>query len=138
MKDLSKLIILPLGVVALVGACAPYPPYPGDGPLQAQRVQPKTPEQSVADEKQRKLEESRARMRREEARRERDRQNDNPTASNKPKEKPKYPTAASVPGKPGFVFNPYTHNIVDVKGIGSGKLVKDPEDGDATHKFRVP
>jgi len=138
MKDLSKLIILPLGAVALVGACAPYPPYPGDERHQAQGEQPKTPEQSVADEKQRQLEESRERMRREEIRRKREQQNDNPTTSNKPKPKPKYPTAASVPGKPGFVFNPYTHNIVDVKGIGSGKLVKDPEDSDPNHKFRVP
>jgi len=52
--------------------------------------------------------------------------------------KKNYPTAAPVPGKEGFVFNPYTHNIVDVKGIASGKLCRDPEDTDQTHKFRVP
>ncbi|MBK1791342.1 hypothetical protein [Persicirhabdus sediminis] len=52
--------------------------------------------------------------------------------------KPNYPTASPVPGKDGFVFNPYTHNVVDVRGIGSGKLVRDPEDPDTGHKFRVP
>ncbi|BDS05433.1 hypothetical protein NT6N_04730 [Oceaniferula spumae] len=138
MKDLSKLILMPLGFVAIIGACAPYPPYPGDRPGQGPHVQPRTPQQSVADEEQRQIEESRRRLQREEAkRRERERDNDTPTAP-KPKPKPKYPTAAEVPGKKGFVFNPYTHNIVDVKGIASGQLVKDPEDDDPTHKFRVP
>lgn len=49
-----------------------------------------------------------------------------------------YPYAAKVPGKPGFVFNPYTKNQVDVRGIPSGTLVRDPYDDDQTHKFRVP
>ncbi|MBK1829666.1 hypothetical protein JIN77_02930 [Verrucomicrobiaceae bacterium R5-34] len=137
MKDLTKLIILPLGFVALVGACAPYPPYPGQEPQQ-QQIHPTPPQQSVADEQQRKLEESRARLRREEERRQQEAQAATPSINNQAKPKPKYPTAAAVPGKPGFVFNPFTHNIVDVKGIGSGKLVKDPEDSDPTHKFRVP
>ena len=146
MKDLSKLI-LPLGFVALIGACAPYPPYPGQGTNQAQaQAKPvvKTPQQTAADEKQRQIAESRRRLEREEARRlkneSQESQRSNPTTpKTQPKPtKPKYPSATAVPGKPGFVFNPYTQNIVDVKGIGSGKLVRDPEDNNPAHKFRVP
>ncbi|MFC5051647.1 hypothetical protein ACFPK9_13670 [Rubritalea spongiae] len=49
-----------------------------------------------------------------------------------------YPYATKVPNKPGFVFNPYTKNQVDVRGIPEGTLVRDPYDNDKTHKFRVP
>ena len=53
--------------------------------------------------------------------------------------KKNYPTASAVPGRPGFVYNPYTHTMVNVTGIRSGQLCADPEDPDAaTHKFRVP
>lgn len=53
------------------------------------------------------------------------------------KPKPKYPTSTSIPGKDGHVFNPYTNNPVDVRGIPSGSLVTDPNDGEG-RKFRVP
>lgn len=136
MKDLSKLI-LPLGFVALIGACAPYPPYPGDQ-NRGQQPAPQSPQQTAADEEQRQIDASRRRLEREEARR-RQRERDNTTTSRPTTpSKPKYPTATAVPGKDGFVFNPFTQNIVDVKGIASGKLVKDPEDSDPNHKFRVP
>lgn len=49
-----------------------------------------------------------------------------------------YPTAAAAPGRLGYVFNPYTQSLVNVKGIASGRLVVDPNDSDPTHKFRVP
>lgn len=49
-----------------------------------------------------------------------------------------YPTAVSVPGKPGFVYNPYTNDHVNVKGIPPGKLVRDPDDSNLLHKFLVP
>mgnify|MGYP001827734096 CR=1 FL=1 len=52
--------------------------------------------------------------------------------------KPNYPYALPIPGKDGFVFNPYTNNPVDVRGIPSGTLVRDPQDPNADHKFRVP
>lgn len=48
------------------------------------------------------------------------------------------PTAKAVEGRPGFVFNPYTGNIVEVQGLKSGQLVRDPEDQDKTHTFYVP
>lgn len=137
MKDLPKLL-LPLGFAALIGACAPYPPYPGDYPRGQQAAAPQTPQQTAADEEQRQIDESRRRLQREEAKRRQRERDSSAAASPKPPSKPKYPTATAVPGKEGFVFNPYTQNIVDVKGIASGKLVKDPEDSDPTHKFRVP
>ena len=46
--------------------------------------------------------------------------------------------AAMVPGKEGFVFNPYTSNQVDVRGIPSGTKVRDPHDANPAHIFRVP
>lgn len=127
-----KTLIFPIAAAAIVGACAPYPPYPQHPGVPT----PGSPngQQVLTDEQQRQLDEERARLERE--RQEREAQANN--ALTPPSTKPKYPTAAAVPGKPGFVFNPYTHNIVDVKGIASGKLVRDPEDNDPTHKFRVP
>ncbi len=46
--------------------------------------------------------------------------------------------ASGVPNKPGFVFNPYTHNQVDVRGIPSGTKVRDPHDSNPAHVFKVP
>ena len=46
--------------------------------------------------------------------------------------------AAPVPNKKGFVYNPYTHNQVDVRGIPSGTKVRDPHDSNPAHVFRVP
>ncbi|MEJ6578208.1 MAG: hypothetical protein QNL33_11145 [Akkermansiaceae bacterium] len=52
--------------------------------------------------------------------------------------KPKYRTAVKIPGKSGFVYNPWTNKAVDVRGIPSGELVRDPQDSNPDHKFRVP
>ena len=49
-----------------------------------------------------------------------------------------YRRAILIPGKEGFVFNPFTNNPVDVRGIPSGTLVRDPQDPNTEHKFRVP
>ena len=139
MKELSK-FILPLGCVALIGACAPYPPINNQKPNQPQTKQKEAVQQTVTDEEQRQLDASRERLKKEEARRREQAQSSYEETLPKPS-KPKvtnYPTATKVPGKEGFIFNPYTQNIVDVKGIASGKLVRDPEDSDSTHKFRVP
>lgn len=46
--------------------------------------------------------------------------------------------AAPVPNKPGFVYNPFTNNQVDVRGIPSGTKVRDPHDSNPAHIFRVP
>lgn len=131
--DLSKKMLLPIGLIALVGACAPYPPQPYPPYPPQMRIQPDG-QPSLTSEQQRQLDESRERLRQQQ---EAERNANDLPAAPKPA-KPNYPTASAVPGKPGFVFNPYTHNIVDVKGIASGKLCRDPEDSDPTHKFRVP
>jgi len=140
--DLSKLMLLPLGFIALVGACVPYPTDPYGGPARS-KDKPDS-QQTLTTEEQKQLDESRARLKRQQdalANDDNQSSGDDTTTDTTTAPKPKktnYPTAAAVPGKAGFVFNPYTHSIVDVKGIASGKLVKDPEDADPTHKFRVP
>jgi hypothetical protein len=42
-----------------------------------------------------------------------------------------YPTAKTVPGKPGYVFSPFdpSGGYVDVNGYASGQKVKDPYSG---------
>jgi len=52
-------------------------------------------------------------------------------------EKP-VPTASRIPGKPGWVYNPYNNNPVLVEGIPSGKKVRDQQDPDESHVFRIP
>ena len=50
-----------------------------------------------------------------------------------------YQTARKIPGKSGYVFNPWTMEPVDVRGIPSGSLVQDPNDPNKSiHRFRVP
>ena len=49
-----------------------------------------------------------------------------------------FPMATRVAGRPGYVFNPYNQNMVDVKGLKSGTKVRDPEDTDLSHVFVVP
>ena len=148
--NLSKNMLLPMGLALLVGACSPfYPqPHPNDPATQPQKPnqQTLTPEQQHLLKKSQSKPQGRG-------------ENagltpsgstltpsaasglDTPAPPAPPRNvstKKNYPTAAPVPGKDGFVFNPYTHNIVDVKGIASGKLCRDPEDTDSGHKFRVP
>lgn len=76
-----------------------------------------------------------AERKREQAAREREAAN-KPTTPEKP-DKPKYPTATAIPGKAGHVFNPYTNDPVDVRGIPSGSKVTDPNDSES-RVFRVP
>ena len=49
-----------------------------------------------------------------------------------------YPVAIPIPGKPGYVYNPYNNNPVYVEGIPSGKTVRDPKDPNTNHVFRLP
>lgn len=48
-----------------------------------------------------------------------------------------HPFAVGLPGKPGFVLNPYTNTVVDVRGLRAGTLVRDPDDK-VKRAFRVP
>jgi len=49
-----------------------------------------------------------------------------------------YPVAMPIPGKSGYVYNPYNNNPVYVEGIPSGKTVRDPKDPNTDHVFRLP
>ena len=62
----------------------------------------------------------------------------NAPATEEPAPAPKYLTAQAIPGKPGWVFNPWSNTAVDVRGIPPGSLVRDPQDSDPDHKFRTP
>lgn len=49
-----------------------------------------------------------------------------------------HPFGVVLPGKPGYVLNPYTNTIVDVSGLRAGTLVRDPRDPVKNRAFRVP
>jgi hypothetical protein len=55
----------------------------------------------------------------------------NPAPRNVTDAPAQYPTAKTVPGKPGYVFSPYDPNggYVDVNGFTPGSKVKDPYSG---------
>ena len=62
-----------------------------------------------------------------------------PSAETNTNRKKTYQTARKIPGKSGYVFNPWTMEPVDVRGIPSGSLVQDPNDPNKSiHRFRVP
>jgi len=147
--NLSKNMLLPMGLALLVGACSPFYPQPHPNDPATPPKQPN--QQALTPEQQQLLQQSQAGSQGvgENAGLTPSGSTLTPSAAsglNTPSTPPtnvstgkkNYPTAAPVPGKDGFVFNPYTHNIVDVKGIASGKLCRDPEDADSGHKFRVP
>ncbi len=50
----------------------------------------------------------------------------------------KFPYATMSPNRPGFVLSPYTNAEIDVRGLKSGTLVRDPADPNPDHKFYVP
>ena len=54
------------------------------------------------------------------------------------KKQKNHPFGVALPGKPGFVLNPYTNSIVDVSGLRAGTLVRDPRDPVKDRAFRVP
>jgi hypothetical protein len=58
-----------------------------------------------------------------------------PPAPPSPQNSGAHPVASPVPGKPGFVFSPFTNRIIDVKGILAGSAVMDPE---TNRIFRLP
>ncbi len=131
----TKHIFLSLALIsALLSSCYyPYPPNP-NGPRGGY---PGPNENSdLTSEEQEGVREARDKAREGEA-------GDNPSpepqdpASNPPARKD-YRVAVPIPGKEGFVFNPFTNDPVDVRAIPPGTLVRDPNDPDPDHKFRVP
>ncbi len=127
-------------IVASVCSCTVAPSVPTPQPKVPTKEEVKTEVSNVTTEKKRQLDAMRERL-----------ASENPvesssipettsaiTPSVKPKPPAGYPFASPVPGKEGFVFNPYTNNRVDVRDIPRGTLVRDPHDADPNHKFRVP
>ncbi len=143
-------------------SCTPYPPEagpvltaPAPDLSRTTEAQKTAAAQAEARAKARAAARKKAadKKRRENARRARERKNEiakkktkfeaptyrEPEKPKPKKVKPKYPTARPIPGKAGFVFNPYTYDQVDVRGVPGGSLVIDPNDPNkSTHKFRVP
>jgi len=65
--------------------------------------------------------------------------NSNSTGVDTIEPKDDIPTAKWVSGQEGKkVTNPFTGATVDVEGIPASTKVRDPDDEDATHIFRVP
>lgn len=145
--------LLTVAGCALVTSC--YPPYPPDMDPRAHRQVPPPVQKdttTVNDEGQRQLDEARRRLEEENRMKNPGMQPgiDQPTIqpptvhqpdTNLPPVNPPtttYQYASKVPGKAGYVFNPFTQNQVDVRGIPSGTLVRDPNDSNPSHKFRVP
>ena len=139
MMRISIFTLLSIVFSGLMTSCY-YPPYQPQNPKQP--VTPPAPKEEtvINDEGQRQLEEARQRL-------ENGGYPANPNTGQLPTVDPNmtgpvapptHPYATKVPGKQGFVFNPFTKNQVDVRGIPQGTLVRDPYDSDKTHKFRVP
>lgn len=129
---------------ALVTSC--YPPSPNPNNNQTPITPAPNGEQVINDEGQRQLEEARMRLENNSGYQSAPAVNNGynttpPNYNQGPAVRPgtvTYPYATKVPNRAGFVFNPYTKNQVDVRGIPAGTLVLDPNDSDSSHKFRVP
>ena len=129
--------LLPLGLLCglLTSCLSPYPPNPR-APLAAQSPEPvqKKSTSTASSREQQRIREARAGARRKAANSTRSEAPSDPS----PPPKKDFRTGVPIPGKEGFVFNPFTNNPVDVRAIPPGTLVRDPQDPNADHKFRVP
>ena len=158
LKNLAGLILSGL----LLASCTPpYPPgFRNDGPPINSALAPNQPHEKTIAQLERELAERKAEEKSRIAARERSieaaaqnrvaedtprvtkpKTTTNPPPQTKPttNRKKNYPVARPIPGKAGFIFNPYTNTAVDVRGLPSGALVNDPRDPDkAIHKFRIP
>lgn len=125
--------LLSIVITILMTSCY-YPPYQPPITTQQEVKEVAAEETLINDEGQRQLEDARRRLE---------------VGGNLPVQNPvnpgvkppapeKYQYAERVPGKEGFVFNPYTLNQVDVRGIARGTLVWDPSSNDKSQKFLVP
>lgn len=156
-KQTSGLLVASL----IFASCAPFPPGNGrQAPIDPNRV-PVAP--SVEDPAAKADAERRAAAERKRVRDQKRRnaaaaaakaRDDSPTVNNNsgggstkptpPKVTAPKPAGTSVryavkiPGKDGYVYNPWTNKAVDVRGLPKGTKVKDPNDPNPDHHFRVP
>ena len=142
------LLLCTLGsFMALFSSCAPLVPYQQGPPLQALAPGPGV-SQTVDDPQQKNVTQTKKKVAKKTTEingnsGENMGHSPNPGAPRETPleptpQKPTYRYAIQIPGKEGFVFNPFTNNPVDVRGIPSGTLVRDPQDPNPDHKFRVP
>ncbi len=151
MFSLKHLIGLALTSLVFV-SCSPYPPVNGprkpapngaNVPDATQVEKEKTPEELKQEAARIKANKEAAARRAALKKKKEEEGSDTITPPDVAKKDPvkpksKYRTAVAIPGKPGFVFNPWTNKAVDVRGVPGGMLVRDPNDGNPDHKFRVP
>lgn len=132
-------LFLPLGLACgLLSSCLyPYPPNPHD-PLQGGSPDPAGPDSSLTSDHQGEIREARDKVRREQKSNADEPSPEPRNTGTNPPPKKDYRVAVPIPGKEGFVFNPFTNDPVDVRAIPSLTLVRDPNDPDPEHKFRVP
>jgi len=138
----NKLLVPIFGGIVILCSCSPYredpipaPSAPEDPALNVKK--------SITDQPQKEIKKKRKTVSSEVKKATKPKSTtSSSTASSKPKPKPKkkvYPKATPVPGKDGYVFSPYNNKVINVGGIPSGQLVKDPEDpAEAKRFFLVP
>lgn len=144
------LTLATLGCATLV-SCYPYNEH------DRRRDPRRTPQKTVSSQDQQKIEAQREKMKQKQAQDQvakdtetKEKQDDTAGTGTKPppdresskppvEEKKEYVFAQKVPGKEGFVFSPYNNQVVDVRDIPSGTLVRDPTySGTGKGYFRVP
>lgn len=139
-------LLLPLGLVSsLLASCIyPYPPNSGD-PYPAGSPDPVPTAPTVSSSGQESIREARDQVREgtagttgEAGTTGTSGAGGQDSGSSSPPPKKEYRVGIPIPGKEGFVFNPFTNNPVDVRAIPSGTLVRDPQDPNEDHLFRVP
>ena len=131
-------------------------PYPENTPKHRHKPNPEVvskedAEKAKADELKKKEEEAKAKLKEEEEKnkekegdkiKEREDTGGGNRIVDPPVErhdKPTYEVAKKAPGKDGFVLSPYNNKLIDVRGIASGTLVRDPTYPPSEKKyFRVP
>lgn len=140
-------LILVLGAAALlISACAPFTPYDPNRNRSQADAPAVTPDDSeiVTSTEQDELRDARRQAELEAEARDSESTTDNTTSGGGDGGTTStggsdYRRAVPIPGKEGFVFNPFTNNPVDVRGIPSGSLVYDPQDPNKDrNRFRVP
>lgn len=133
MNDKYIFLLLTL-IAALMSSCIiPYPPGP-TGPRGG--YPDPAPGQDITSAQQNSVRDVQDRVRDDATNSAPDPGPQNPAQLPPPRQD--YRVAVPIPGKEGFVFNPFTNDPVDVRAIPPGTLVRDPNDPDKEHKFRVP
>ena len=120
-------------IAALMSSC--YYPYPNPNGVRGGYPDP-APGQDITSGQQSDVRDARERIPSEPSAGDPAPDPQNPVSEPPPRQD--YRVAVPIPGKEGFVFNPFTNDPVDVRAIPSGTLVRDPNDPDPDHKFRVP